>query len=109
MSSEILLAFAVIFNVAANMVFRHASATPGYPSGKMILIAGGLFLGLINTLCYLKALEKIPLGTAFPVFSAASIVLIAGAAGVVFGETWSAQKIVGLITICVGIVVLGRA
>ena len=109
MSSVLLLLLAVGFNVAANLLFRHASAIPGYPAQKMVLLGIGLFIGLVNTLLYIKALEQMPLGTAFPVYSAASIVVIAAAAVLLFGEAWSTQKVIGVVTICVGIVVLGRA
>jgi small multidrug resistance pump len=109
MSSTLLLILAVTFNVAANLLFRHASAIPGYPAQKLVLLGIGLSVGLPSTLLYIKALEAMPLGTVFPVFSAASIVLIAGAAALLFGEAWSAQKVIGVVTICVGIVVLGKA
>jgi small multidrug resistance pump len=109
MSSTLLLLLAVAFNVTANLLFRHASAIPGYPAQKMVLLGIGLFVGLVNTLLYIKALEQMPLGTAFPVYSAASIVVIAAAAALLFGEAWSMQKVIGVVTICVGIVVLGRA
>jgi small multidrug resistance pump len=109
MPSALLLLLAVAFNVAANLLFRHASAIPGYPAQKMVLLGGGLFIGLVNTLLYIKALEQMPLGTAFPLYSAASIVVIAAAAALLFGEAWSTQKVIGVVTICVGIVVLGRA
>jgi small multidrug resistance pump len=107
MSSVLLLAVAC--NIAANLLFRHASAIPGYPAQKLVLLGIGLFIGLVNTLLYIKALEQMPLGTAFPIYSAASIVAIAAAAVLLFGEAWSAQKVIGVVTICVGIVVLGRA
>jgi multidrug transporter EmrE-like cation transporter len=109
MSSVLLLLLAVAFNVGANLLFRHASAIPGYPAQKMVLLGVGLFIGLVNTLLYIKALEQMPLGTAFPVYSAASIVVIAAAAALLFGEAWSTQRVIGVVTICVGIVVLGRA
>jgi len=109
MPSALLLALAIALNSAANLLFRHASTIAGYPTHKLSLLGIGLFVGLINTLCYIKSLEEVPLGTAFPVYSAASILIIAVAAGVLFGEPWPAQKIAGVITICVGIVILSTA
>ena len=109
MSGTMLLLVAIVFNVGANLMFRHASAIPNYPPQKLVLLGIGLLVGLINTLFYIRSLDELPLGTAFPIYSAVSIVLIAVLAGMIFGETWSLQKAAGLATICIGIVVFGRA
>jgi len=107
--SIVLLGLAVGLNVAANALFKSAAVIPEFTMRKGSLIAIGLFIGLLNTLCYIKALEKIPLNQAYPLFSAASIVLIALVSVFAFSEGFSLTKVVGLTTICAGIVILGRA
>lgn len=97
------LTCAVLFNTVANGLLKTGAAIPELSLRKAALIGVGLFLGLLNTLCYIKALEKIDLGTAYTVFSAASILLIGGVSFVLFKEAMSTQKAVGFATICAGI------
>jgi multidrug transporter EmrE-like cation transporter len=104
-----LIGSAVVFNTIANIIFKSASAIPVFTTRKGILFGVGLFLGLVNTLCYLKALEKIDLSVAYPVFSAASIILIALVSVFVFREGVSVQKAAGLLAICGGLALLWKA
>jgi multidrug transporter EmrE-like cation transporter len=97
------LTCAVLFNTVANGLLKAGATIPQLSSRKGVMIGAGLFIGLLNTLCYIKALEKIDLGIAYPVFSAASILLIGGISFFVFREGMSTQKVVGLVTICAGI------
>ena len=97
------LTCAVLFNTVANGLLKAGATIPQLSSRKGVMIGAGLFLGLLNTLCYIKALEKIDLGIAYPVFSAASILFIGGISFFVFREGMSTQKVVGLVTICAGI------
>ncbi len=106
--SAFLLALAIIFNSIANGIFKFASGIQDLSSRKIILLGVGLFVGLLNTLCYIKALEKIDLGLAFPLFSAASIILIALISLSVFKETISVRQVAGLVTICVGMMLLWK-
>jgi multidrug transporter EmrE-like cation transporter len=105
----LLLLFAVLFNTAANLLFKHASALPEWTVQKAGLFLFALALGLVNTLLYIKALEKLDLGLAYPLLSAGSIVLIAGVSVLLFRETLSFQKLLALGTICVGMLMLWRA
>jgi small multidrug resistance pump len=102
----LLLTMAVIFNSIANGFFKHASSIQELSTTKIFFLLLGLFLGLVNTICYIKALEKIDLGIAFPLFSAASIVLIAVISFFVFKEGLSFKQLAGLVTICAGMVLL---
>lgn len=105
----LLLASAIIFNTLANSLFKLGSDIQEWTPRKGVLLGAGLFLGLLNTLCYIKALERTDLGTAYPLFSAASIVLIALVSYVVFREMISVQKAIGLATVCVGLAILWKA
>jgi multidrug transporter EmrE-like cation transporter len=104
-----LLTCAVLFNAVANALFKAGAGIPQLSLRKGILIGAGLFIGLLNTLCYIKALEKIDLGIAYPVFSAASILLIGGISFVVFREEMSLQRVVGLATIFAGMLLTWKS
>lgn len=99
----VLLALAVVFNVCANSLFKLAGGIPDLTLRKGGILGLGLLVGLANTLCFIKALEKIDLGVAYPVFSAASIILIALVAPFLFSESMSLQRAAGLAVICLGL------
>src|SRR5512147_1749719 len=102
----LLLFFAILFNVVANGLFRMGAAIEEFGTRKVLLIGAGLLIGLANTLCYIKSLETLKLGTAYAVFAAASTILIAGVSVAFFGEGVTLQKGIGLATICVGLLIL---
>jgi multidrug transporter EmrE-like cation transporter len=103
------LAVSILFNTVANGFFKQASAIGGLGQRKIILFAAGLFVGLLNTLAYLKALETIKLGTAYPLFAAGSIVLIAAMSFLLFGEPLNWRQTAGLGVICAGLYLLWSA
>jgi len=105
----LLLALAIVLNSVANVLFKYAGGMPVWTVEK-----GGLFLlafalGLGNTLLYIKSLEELELGVAYPILSAASIILIAGLSVAFFRETMTLQKVIALSTICVGMAMLWKA
>jgi multidrug transporter EmrE-like cation transporter len=102
------LSISITVNIIANIMFRSASTIPTYTPHKILLIAGGIAIGAINALCYAKALEKIELGTAFAVFSGASIVLIAISSYFVFKDAMPVLKIAGMAIIITGIVIVAK-
>ena len=105
-----LLVFAAtILNTAANLLFKFASALPTWNVQKGGLFLLALALGLGNTLLYIKSLEKLELGIAYPMLSASSIILIAVLSVMLFKEALSLQKVLALGTICAGMLMLWRA
>ncbi len=104
----LLLAVGVVLNTVSNALFKSGSALHELTLRKAVLIGTGLFIGFLGTLSYIKSLEKIDLSTAFPVFSAATIVLVALVSTLLFHETISAQKGAGLLLLCVGLALIWR-
>ena len=104
----VFLILAIVFNSAANALLKLASGLPGWDLHKIGLFALGLFLGLVNTLLYIKGLETIELSIAYPVLSAASIVVIVLISVVLFKEGLPVQKIAGLATICAGLLMMWK-
>ena len=100
------LTASVVFNTIANGFFKKASAISFFNGRKAWLFAAGLLIGLLNTLAYLKALETIRLGTAYPLFAAGSIVLIALMSLFFFGEPISWKQGSGLVVVCIGLFLL---
>jgi multidrug transporter EmrE-like cation transporter len=106
--SILLLAVGVILNTIANAFFKSGSGVQELTLRKGVLIGCGLFVGFLGTLSYIKSLEKIDLATAFPVFSAATIVLVALISFFMFHETISLQKGAGLVVLCIGLALIWR-
>jgi small multidrug resistance pump len=104
-----LLTCAVLFNAVANGLFKAGADLEEMSMRKAVLIGFGLFIGLANTICYIKALEKIDLGIAYAVFSAGSIILIAAISVLFFKEGVSVQKALGLLTICAGMLITWKS
>lgn len=103
------LTLSVLFNAVANTLFKLGADIEILSPRKLTLLGLGLFIGLANTLCYIKALEKIDIGVAYPIFSAASIILIALLSLFMLKEGISVQKAAGLVTLCIGIVLIWRS
>jgi multidrug transporter EmrE-like cation transporter len=59
------------------------------------------------SLCWMLALKKIPLNTAYP-FMSTSFILVAIAAIPLFGETLTAPKIAGLLLIIIGLICISQ-
>ncbi len=106
--SAVYLTLAVLFNVVANALFKYAAGMQGWTMRRSALLGLGLAIGLANTLCYIKALEEYALGVAYPVFMAASVILIALLSALLFSEHISLQKAAGLCAIGAGLALLWR-
>ncbi len=104
-----LLTIAIILNSAANVLFKYASGMPVWTFQKIGFLLLALALGLGNTLLYIKSLEGLDLGVAYPILSAASILLITGLSVAFFKEALSLQKMIALGTICIGMLLLWKA
>ena len=107
--SAVYLTLAVLFNVAANALFKHAAGMQGWTMHKSALLGLGLAIGLANTLCYIKALEAYALSVAYPVFMAGSVILITLLSAFLFSEQISIQKAAGLCAIGAGLALLWKA
>ena len=101
------LSFSICFNIIANGFFKHASLQdPG--KEKWMLFGVGLFIGLLNTLSYLKSLETLKLSIAYAVFGACSTIGVAIVSLIYFHEGLTVLKLVGLGVITVGLLMLWK-
>ena len=106
--APIYLALAILFNSTANSLFKVASGIPDLTLKKGSIFGVALFIGLVNTLCFIKALEKIDLAVSYSLFSAGSIILISLSSVMIFHESLPIQKIVGILVICAGMYLIWR-
>ncbi len=104
----LLLAVGVVLNTVSNVLFKAGAGIEHLTLRKGLLIAGGLFVGFVGTLGYVKSLERIDLATAFPIFSAATIVLVSVASVLLFHESISIQKGLGVAVLCAGLLLIWR-
>ncbi len=103
------LSLSVAFNAVANSFFKASADISDVTLRKGVFLGLGLFLGLVNTICYIKSLEYVPLGVAFPVWSGACIVLIALISFAVFNEAITLRQWVGLATVCIGLLLVWKS
>lgn len=103
----LLLLGAVLFNVGSYVVYRSIEGLPA--RAWWPLFCGGLALGAVNALLFVRAIVTVPLSVAYPVFSAASFAFIAVIAAAAFGERLQPINIVGLVVVIVGIALAAYA
>lgn len=87
-----------------------AFSTLGY-LGHMLLnpwVISGLLAAFAASLCWMMALKKLPLSTAYP-FTSLSFVLIMVCAALFLNEPLTASKVIGTALIMAGIVVMASA
>jgi multidrug transporter EmrE-like cation transporter len=99
-----LLILAILFNTAANTLFKFSSVEGG--RAFIGIFTTGLMFGGLNAFLYTKSLATIDLNVAYAVFSAGSIVLITIAAGLFFKEVLAVKQVLGMGIILLGIVLL---
>lgn len=104
--SMLLLAAGVVLNTLSNILFKAGAGIEELTFRKGLLIGGGLLVGFAGTVGYIKSLETIELAKAFPIFSAATIVLVGIASVFFFHESISVQRGVGMVVLCVGLALI---
>src|SRR5688500_16798675 len=102
--SAIFLSVAVIFNVIIGLLCKQSSRAD--KRSALLMLSGAVLLGAINALCYTKSLVKIDLSVAYPIFAAASIILICTASSWIFKETISISQALGMALIIGGMILV---
>ena len=106
-----LLGLAIIFNSAGNVLIKRFSSQPhdasllGYLDANFIL---GLACFGANVLIYAKALEKLPIETAYPILVGLSLLLVSAAALLVFHARFGLWHAIGMAMILGGATILVR-
>jgi spermidine export protein MdtJ len=100
------LVSAIFINVASSVFYKYSSLNSQNRSLSLALLMTGLGLGAINAVLYTKSLKGISLNTAYPAFSAGSMVLVTVLSLFVFHEGFSAQKAIGIAMLIAGVAVV---
>jgi len=106
MSAYLQLGSAVVFNVAAYLVYK-AIAGSG-PRVWWPMFAIGLMLGAANTFLFARSIKAIPLSVAYPVFTGASFAFIILAAALAFHERLVPVHLAGMALVMSGVVLVTR-
>jgi spermidine export protein MdtJ len=99
---------AVIINAGSSLFYKFSSLNSQRRTLSLALLMAGLGLGSINAFLYTKSLEGIALNTAYPLFSAGSILLVSILALGLFHESLSVQKALGMGIIVIGVALVSR-
>lgn len=102
----IFLTSSLALNATSYVFYKQSSLNSHRQILSVILLTAGLILGAANATLYTKSLSGIPLSTAYPIFSAGSLILVSIISVMMFGETMSIQKIVGIVVLTVGVVLV---
>lgn len=105
--SMIFLALAVVFNTLASLFFKFSSNN-NKNDLSLIFLAVGLILGAVNAFFYTRSLKGIELNIAYPIFSAASIILISLVSWLLLKEKFTVNNVIGSLIICIGIIFISR-
>jgi multidrug transporter EmrE-like cation transporter len=116
-----LLMTGVLLNAAAQLMLKAGTNRVGefsfaldnlVPIGSRLasspFILGGLACYVVSVVVWILALSRVPVSIAYPMLSVGYIVN-AGAAWMLFGESLSAQKLVGIAFIIVGVFLVARS
>lgn len=104
MKYYVFLGLAICFNVLTNSFFKLAGIST--KDRYLPYFITGLFFGLLNSYFITEAVKRIPLSTAFTVFSASSILLLTLVSNLFFRELLTPKKIIGMLIVCIGIYLL---
>jgi multidrug transporter EmrE-like cation transporter len=100
------LIFAVVLNAGSNVFYKYSSLNSQQRLLSVVLITLGLLLGGVNAVFYTRSLKGISLNIAYPIFSAGSIILVTLASIMIFRESMTVLKIVGISVISLGVILV---
>jgi len=107
----LLLILAIVFNSAGNILIKKFSKNVIVSSplsyANVYFIAGLLCFG-INVILYAKALEGLPLGTAYPILVGLSIIIVSAASVFLFNAHFGLFHVLGMALILTGATILVR-
>jgi len=116
----VFIAGTIMFTVYGQLILRHQIGELGdVPNGVGLfrflleltftrpLILSGLAAAFVASLCWMATLTRFELSFAYP-FMALNFVIVVVIAVAAFGETINANKIIGLLIVCSGLVVVAQ-
>jgi multidrug transporter EmrE-like cation transporter len=107
--SNYMLWLAILFNILTNMGFKYAALAEKTPAKYWTLFSGGLFFGLLNSICFTEALKTLSLNSACAVFFSLTIVGLFLISHFIFHEAMNWKHVAGTFTIIAGVVMINAA
>ncbi|MEB3882978.1 SMR family transporter [Lyngbya sp. CCY1209] len=106
------LMLAAVNNCIGSLLLKKSRLVATDPGLLALLFSpwfiGGIMVYGINVILFARALDKLPVSTAYPIFAGIGFSLIAIAGNVLFGERFELNQWVGLATIFAGIIIMSR-
>ena len=110
----ILLSSGVLFNASASILIKIATVAPYhlsfYPNPLSLIRNIPFIVGLISyalaLIFYVYSLGRLPLSIAHPVLTSGSIGLVSLVSWAVFGDSFDAVKLIGILSILFGVIIL---
>ena len=106
------LILAAVNNCMGSLLLKKSRLVATDPGLLALLFSpwflGGIMVYGVNVILFAKALEKLPISTAYPIFAGIGFSLIAIAGNVLFGERLEFHQLIGLATIFAGIIIMSR-
>jgi multidrug transporter EmrE-like cation transporter len=102
-----LLALSSLFLCIGNLCLKHAKMQGKGIFSPIFLTGIGVFT--FNFLIYSRALEKIPLSIAYPIFASLGFLLIAIASNYFFNESLSLKQWIGIAFMLTGIILIVKS
>jgi multidrug transporter EmrE-like cation transporter len=101
------------FNTCAgNLLLKYSRQVAPDPGLVSLLFSpyfiGGLFFYGLNVILFAKALDVLPVSSAYPVLAGLGFLLISCTAFLFFGEAITLPKVFGMLLIMAGVVLLAR-
>ena len=106
MKYSMFLIFAFVLNAGSSVFYKYSSMNSDRKILSIVLLTSGLVIGAINATLYTKSLKGINLNTAYPIFSAGSLILVTIISFIIFKEVISIQKILGLSLLISGVILV---
>ena len=104
------LALSVAGSSGGNLLMKHASQ--GERDGIAVYFSPPFLIGVVlfgaGLMCYVRALQTLPLSVAYPALVGASIFLTSVFSILLFGERMSTYHIIGVVLIFAGLFLLTR-
>jgi multidrug transporter EmrE-like cation transporter len=97
---------------AGNLLLKKARLAPQPGLSGMLLnpwFLGGLFFYGINVILFGKALDRLPVSTAYPALAGCGFALLSVFAALIFQERFTPIQALGLAAIFFGIILMARA
>jgi len=106
MKYYLFLIIALLLNTGSYIFYKYSSLSSERKTLSFFLLTIGLLIGALNAYLYTKSLKGINLNTAYPIFSAGSLICVTLISILIFRESISIYKIMGVFILIIGVIIV---